>query len=241
MFETLLEFVPMRIIRIMVARKRRINRKERAAQDAFIAKIGIKKPKTDKPIIVAIIGLVGSGKSSVAHDLAEHIGATVIAGDDIRIELHKQSAGYEQAYAIAENVAIEVAKQGGNIILDSDFVDAKKRASVREKAHAAGIRLIFIRTVCDFDVMSQRIRENDPGEFFRRASTKSTAPDHGKDVKFREMTRRKPHHYHWINRGGGQWILKQFPFAIFAEIETTDTNSWKRAVRKCAKQLLTET
>jgi len=45
---------------------------------------------TQTPVIVAIIGLVGSGKSSVAQELAKHIGATVIEGDDIRIELRKQ-------------------------------------------------------------------------------------------------------------------------------------------------------
>ena len=50
MFGTLLEFVPMYIIRIMVTRKRRINRKERAAQDAFIAKIGIAIEEADETL-----------------------------------------------------------------------------------------------------------------------------------------------------------------------------------------------
>ena len=239
MFGRLIAFIPLCIIGIMVRRKRILNAKERRAEEAFVAKLAIKRRRTDQPVIVATIGLVGSGKSSVAHELAKHIGATVIEADGIRIGLRGHGEGYDHAWVIAENAAIEVVKRGGNVILDSDFVDEKKRASIREKAQRAGIQLVFIRIICDFDVMSQRIRENDPGEFFNRASTKSTAADHGKDVKFREMNRREPHHYRWVNRGGGTWILKKFPFAVFAEINTTDSDSWKREVRKCAEKLLT--
>ena len=238
MFKGLMELVLPRIIGVMVHKREKLTKKEQAAQDAFMAKLYIKKRKTDKPVIVAVIGLVGSGKSSVAEELAERIGATVIEGDDIRIELRKKGAGYGRAWAISENVAVEVVKQGGNVILDSDFVDGKKRASIRQKARKAGVHLVFVRTYCDFDVMSQRIRENDPGEFFNLASTRSTANDRGKDVKFREMDRRKPYHYRWINQGEGKWVLKKFPFAVFAEIDTTNPDSWKREVEKCAEKLL---
>ena len=90
MFRRLIEFILSRIIGIMVHKREKLTKKEQAAQDAFMAKLDIKKRKTQTPVIVAIIGLVGSGKSSVAQELAKHIGATVIEGDDIRIELRKQ-------------------------------------------------------------------------------------------------------------------------------------------------------
>lgn len=243
MFRRLIESVLPRIIGIMVHKREKLTQKEQRAQDSFLAKLDIKKRKTAKPVIVAIIGLVGSGKSSVARELAKHIGATVIEGDNIRIELRKQSEHYERARAIAENVAIEIIKQGGNAILDSDFVDEKKRASVREKARKAGVRLVFIRTHCDLDVMVGRVLtatyHNHVDDFFGGASSKWTGNEQSKGaaVKVREMWRRTPHHYRWINQGGGKWILKKFPFAIFAEINTTDSE-WKREVEKCAKLLM---
>lgn len=224
----------------MVGSRRILNAKERAAQSALMVHLNIKERKTAKPLIIAIVGLIGSSKSSVAKELAEQIGATVIEGDAIRVELQKQGADYGRAWAIAENMAVEVVGRGGSAILDSDFVDAKKRASVREKASKVGVRPLFIRTFCDFDVVSERIRKNDPSKFFADASSLSQASDKGKDVKLREMWRRTPHHYTWVNRGGGQWVLKKFPFAIFAEINTTDPNSWKREVEKCAKKLLAQ-
>lgn len=185
-----------------------------------------------------MIGLVGSGKSSVAKELAKHIGATVISGDDIRIELRKKSENYERARTIAKNTAIEIVKQGSNVIIDSDFVDEKKREILREKARKVEARLVFVRTHCDFDVMSERIRTNDPGKFFNGASSLSKAADKGKDVKMRELRRRTPNHYRWINKVGGQWVLKKPPCAVLADIDTTNTASWKREVEKCAKKIL---
>ena len=245
MFGRLTEFVLPRIIGVMVHKRKNLTKKERAAQEMFMANLGIKRRKTKKPVVVAIIGLVGSGKSSVAKELAKHIGGTVIEGDAIRIELRKQSERYERARAIAENAAIEVIKQGGNVVLDSDFVDEKKRVSLREKARKAGVRLVFVRTHCDLDVMVGRVLtatyRNRVDDFFGGASSKWQGSEQSKGaaVKVREMWRRTPHHYRWVNQGGGRWVLKKFPFAIFAEIDTT-TDSWKREVEKCAKKLLTQ-
>ena len=244
MFGQLTEFILPRIIGVMVHKREKLTKKERATQDAFMAKLDIKKRKTEKPVIVAVIGLVGSGKSSVAQELAKHIGATVIEGDDIRIELRKLGERYEKSRAIAENAVLEVVKQGSNVILDSGFVDEKKRASVREKARKAGVRLVFVRTHCDLDVMVGRVLNatyrNRTDDFFGGAKSKWQGSEQSKGaaVKVREMWRRTPHHYAWVNQGGGKWVLKKFPFAIFAEIDTTDSDSWKREVEKCAKRLL---
>ncbi|HCR52558.1 TPA: hypothetical protein DIV48_02830 [Candidatus Kaiserbacteria bacterium] len=227
----------------MAMRKREVlTKKERAAQDTFMAALRIKKRRTKQPIIVALIGLVGSGKSSVAQELAKHIGATVIEGDAIRIELRKQKARYEGTRGIAESVALEVIQRGGNAILDFDFIDAKKRATVRQKARRAGVRTIFVCTYCDHDVMAGRVisAAYHAGGFFGGASSrwKGNAQSKGAVVKLREMWRRTPHHYRWVNTGGGRWVIKNPPCAVFADIDTTDPISWKRKVRQCAKKLL---
>lgn len=217
--------------------------KEQGAQENFVSGLNIQKSKTKKPVIVACIGLVGSGKSSVLHELAKHIRGTVIEGDGIRVELRKQNEKYERARAIAENAAIEVIRQGGNPILDSDFIDEKKRASVREKARKAGVRLIFIRTHCDLDVVVGRLLtadyKDDVSDFFGGASSKwqGTEQVKGAAIKVREMWRRTPHHYRWVNVVGGKWILNKLKFAIFAEIDTTDEEKWKHEIAECAKRL----
>lgn len=216
----------------------KLNPKEKEAERSFMKGLRIHERKTKKPVIVAIIGLVGSGKSSVAKALAELIGATVIEGGAIRLALSQQGGSYEKARAIAENATLVAFNQRGNVILDSDFVDKKKRASLREKARVFGVRLIFICTYADYDVMVERIRSHEAGIFFDEASTSSQAKDHGKDVKLRELWRRTPHHYRWVNQNGGEWVIKNPPCKVLADIDTTDPKSWPGEVEKLARKLM---
>ena len=134
MLNQLQEFFLACIIGLMVHKRETLTKKELAAQEAFMTKLAIKQRMNAKPVIVGMIGLVGSGKSSVAQELARQIDGTVIEGDAIRIELRKQGEQYERARAIAENAALDVVRQGGNAILDSDFIDAKKREYPGESA-----------------------------------------------------------------------------------------------------------
>lgn len=218
--------------------------KERVAQAIYLATLDVKKRKTNKPIIIALLGLVGSGKSTVSQELAKHIGANVIEGDDIRIELRRLGERFERTRAIAENVAFKVIQQGGNAILDSDFIDAKKRASIRKKARLAGVRLVFIRTYCDLDVVVGRILSagygNKEDDFFAGTPSewKRSEQSKGAVVKVREMWRRTPNHYRWFNKAGGKWILRTFPVNFFAEINTTNEEGWRSAIKRCAMKLM---
>ncbi len=244
MIARLIEWALPPIIGVVVHRREVLTKKELAAQDSFMAKIQVVKRKTNKQVIVAMIGLVGSGKSSVARELAKHIGANVIDGDEIRIELRKQNERYERARAIAEDAALAVVRQGGNAVLDSDFIDPKKRASIREKARKAGVRLVFIRTHADLDVMNGRIitahYANRVDDFFGGAATKWTGNGQSKGavVKLREMTRRLPLHYRWRNKVGGKWEIKNPPCKVLADIDATDQASWKQEVEEYACRLL---
>jgi len=233
----LVEFVLMYIIKLMVRGKEQLTKKEQAVQDAFIKKLSVKRRKTKRPVIVCFIGIVGSGKSVVARELAKHIGGTVVENDAIRAELRKQKEKYGNVRIIAEHAAENVIARGGNVILDSDFADEKKRASIREKAKAIGARVAFIRILCDFDVMvgralsaSYRGRQN----FFGGASSSWKGKNKGAAVKVREMHRRTPLHYRWVSKEGGKWIPRKF--SVFAEIDTT-TSRWRKDVKKCAEGL----
>lgn len=238
MRDFLMQWLPTPIIVYMARKMEKLTEKELQAQAAYSDALRAKMRRTKKPVALAMVGLVGSGKSAVAQYLADLIGATVVSGDDIRIALRKQGLSYDKARLIGENVAASIISQGRNVILDSDFVDKNKRASIKQalktsKPELPGVaqarKLFFVRTICDLDVMSQRIRKNDPGEFFNCASSKSTAEDSGKDVKYREMIRRLPQHYRWVNKsGGGKWILKKMSF-VTATVDTT-SDDWRKEI-----------
>lgn len=242
MKKLLTEFILPRIIGLMVHTRETLTAKEKAAMDSFMATLKVAQCKTKNPIIVALIGIVGSGKSSVARELAQHIGATVIEGDAIRVALRKQNERYEKSRAIAEDIALSIVEQGGNAILDSDFIDPKKRASIREKARKAGVRLEFLCVYADLDVMLGRALTADyrhsADDFFGGAPSQwvGSEQSRGAVVKIREMLRRMPQHYRWENKVGGKWIIKNPPCSVLGDIDTS-TDKWRREVEKCAEKL----
>ncbi|MBI3627893.1 MAG: AAA family ATPase [Candidatus Sungbacteria bacterium] len=222
--------------------KTTLTRKERRAEKTFMRGLDVPKRRTKRPVILAMIGLVGSGKSSVARYAAARIGAVVIAGDNIRVELRKQGERYENARRIAEDAALRVIESSGSVVLDSDFSDAKKRARIKRLAKAHRIRLVYVRTHCDFDVMVGRTiaatYRSHASDFFGGATSKwrGTGQTKGAAVKLREMWRRTPRHYRWVNQTGGQWVLKKLPVRVI-EIDTTDARRWKGAVDRVLLKL----
>lgn len=221
---------------------KKLTKPERRVSDAFLSHVKISKRKTKKPIIVAMIGLVGSGKSFVARKLALMLGATVIECDRIRIGLRAAHLPYDHVSAIAEDAGRVVIGQGGNVVFDSDFASPEKQESLRKFARDIGASVFFIRVTCDLDIMLGRIlaaSDKKPDVFFRNASSlwKGPARQKAAVVKIREMLRRIPHHYRWSNRNGGAWKLKKLSPKPFAEIDTSDPEL-KKEVGHIAQQIL---
>ena len=221
-----------------------LSKAEELAQKDYFLKLDIAiKRKTKKPVIVGIVGLIGSGKTTLAKEIAPFVGATIISGDDIRILLRHKKEKYDNARLIAENVAMEIINKGGNVIIDSDFIDQKKRVSLKEKAKKVGAEVIFIRTYSEIDVMIGRIFEadykNTSDDFFGGASSVWQGKNKGAVVKEREMICRMLSHYVAINVGNGRYKfeLKKLPFKVFAEIDTTSENKWKQEVKMVAGQI----
>lgn len=215
--------------------------KEKKAEASYEKQLEPTSRKTDKQYLIGTVGLVGSGKSSVARKLAEEIGAVVVSADGLRIELRKLGEKYDNVWLIVENIVENLLYQGCNVIIDSDFVEAPKRASLRTVARRRkGLKLLFLRTTVDVDIMVERALNADyagkEGEFFRGASSKAGEIARGAAVKVREMHRRTPLHYRWIREGGGKWRPRRFDF-VFAEIDTTVPDKWMMVVSKLAKKL----
>lgn len=63
--------------------------------------------------------------------------------------------------------------------------------------------------------------EDDPFFTDAHSSFDTERVTRGKIVKIREMHRRTPHHYKWINEDGGKWVLKNLGHLCFTEIDTS--------------------
>jgi len=211
----------------------KLTKAEEEAKEKYIASLYIPRQKNEKQVVVAMVGLIGSGKSSVAKVLANKLQAVTIEGDAIRIFLRKYGADYAKARKIAEDVTVHLVGQGCSVVLDSDFIDSKKRASIREVVKKTNARLLFVRTYCDYDVSAGRIIEAkyEQSNFFGGAGSLYEGKFKAAVVKLRELWRRTPLHYSWRNEGVGRFELRKLPFKITAEVDTTtDREVWSKDV-----------
>ena len=117
--------------------------------------------RVTRPIALAIGGLPGSGKSTVARALAPELGnapgALVLRSDEIRKRQHGVAPEQrlpQSAYSDAASQAVfaelaelvrQTAAGGHAVIADATFIDPQDRALVQSAAAAAGVP--FRRTV----------------------------------------------------------------------------------------------
>ncbi len=216
-----------------------MNSTELKIQKNFIASLRMPKRKTKKSLVVGIVGIVGSGKSTVANELAKSIGAAVVSADAIRLKLRAKKQNYDSVWDIGKAAALAAMKKGSNVVLDTDMANSEKRTDAIRIIKKSGARFVMVRVAADLDMIIGRILSLPANEFFKGASTdwKGSAQERGVVIKLREMARRIPHHYTWENKEGGRWVPKKFPFPVFTTIDTTDGTKWKSTLKKIAKKI----
>ncbi len=110
--------------------------------------------------LIVVYGLPGSGKSTVARLLSDHLGLEVLSSDAIRkrlagiVETASARAPWgEGIYTLAhtrrtyEALAAEAQNRlaaGSGAILDATFADPDERRRVADLAHGAGAPLVFV-------------------------------------------------------------------------------------------------
>lgn len=223
--------------------QRELTNAEKKLIESHISGLKVPKRQTKLPLVIAMVGLVGAGRSSVAAELAKQLGGVVISSNDFRVQLRKKVGKFDQVSvrALAKVTADAVVAKGGIAILDSDNIAPDKRDELRKLSNAKNIRVIYMRVFSDLDVQIDRITKAkySATDLYTGATTnvKSSSQAKAAAVRMREMIRRIPLHYSWNSENGGEWILKTFNFATFADINTTDDKKWRLQVRALAEQL----
>jgi uncharacterized protein len=123
--------------------------------------------------LVLVGGLPGTGKSTLASELADRLGASVLSSDPLRKELAgaPQSGSTAAAYragAYTDEMtdatyrallarARVVLERGGSVILDASWVKASHRAAARALAAEVGAEPSELCCTCPTDVAAARI------------------------------------------------------------------------------------
>jgi aminoglycoside phosphotransferase family enzyme/predicted kinase len=126
---------------------------------------------TVRPVLVAMSGLSGTGKSTVARRLARALGVRLFASDVVRKELagiegpapaawgegiyrpEWTGATYDRLFALAA----ASLRSGTPAILDAAFLSTEQRTGAAETAARANVQLVLVETVCDEDTVAARL------------------------------------------------------------------------------------
>ena len=149
------------------------------------------------PVVLAIGGLPGTGKSTLARMLAPELGAApgafVARSDEIRkrrfgagpeerlpASAYTETVNAELAAAVAE--ATRLAAAGGQaVVADATFIDPEHRLGVAVSAAAAGVPFLGIWLEAPLAVLESRIiaRRGDASDATIDVLLRSAARDHG--------------------------------------------------------------
>jgi len=135
-------------------------RAAREARHYYLLALAAKRPSLIAPVVVAVGGIIASGKSTAARHLARHLGGPVVDSDRTRKHLAAvgateplAEAPWEGPYAemMSRRVYDEVFRRAGAVlrsgrpvVLDASFRARAHRWAVRALAHTAGVPFYFI-------------------------------------------------------------------------------------------------
>lgn len=118
-------------------------------------------------MLIILGGLSGSGKTSIARDLARRLGGVHLRIDTIEQALREtgkvvqsmEDAGYQVAYVVAE----DNLRLGRTVIADSVNPIAITREAWRAVAERAGVRAVEVEILCsDEDEHRRRVETRAP-------------------------------------------------------------------------------
>ncbi|MDD4858792.1 MAG: AAA family ATPase [Dehalococcoidales bacterium] len=126
-----------------------------------------------KPLLLITVGLVGTGKSTLAHNLAKRMGLAVISSDVTRkrlagipaTERHYDefdrglysSDSTRRTYDAMFAGARDFLKAGISVILDASFIKAAERRTAKELADAAGADFYIVECTLSETAIKKRL------------------------------------------------------------------------------------
>jgi len=126
-----------------------------------------------KPVLFITVGLVGTGKSTLAKALAGRLGLAVISSDITRKQLtgvpltEHRFEGFDGGIYSAElsrrtydklfSGAGDILSDGGSVVLDASFIRAEERLKAKRLAQEAGADFFIIECTLDEKNIKRRL------------------------------------------------------------------------------------
>lgn len=117
--------------------------------DDFLNRVKGKLPaeKADKPFILGIIGMIGSGKTAFSKELVAHLkGAVLVSSNDSRLLLKEKGMGWgENVRESTFYVARKLIEDGYTVVFDGNHIERQKRINTQKIADELGVKFYLLR------------------------------------------------------------------------------------------------
>lgn len=135
---------------------------QKVAED-FLERVKEKLPteKADKPFIVGIVGMIGSGRTLLAKTLVDNLkGAVLICANSARYLLKEQEMSWgENVYALMFYATEWLVKNGYTAVYDGNQVDKDRRAKTKGLADKLGVKYYLFRIITSEETAEKYLRE----------------------------------------------------------------------------------
>lgn len=111
---------------------------------AYEKKLPLPRKKPGLPIMIGVVGLVGSGKTSVVKILSSKLSLLRISTDEIRAALQKKGYNTLRTKEIATMLVDKYSTQGYSMALDGDSISLASRKFLKSYSAKHKIKLILI-------------------------------------------------------------------------------------------------
>ena len=121
--------------------------------------------KRATPTVVAVSGIPGVGKSTVAELIADRLGADRLRTDEIRKELFDHPSYDDRETDTVYKTLCDRTRrhlaEDRSVVLDATFADRTHRQAVQATAAEYDATLRFVRVVCEQSVLERRITDRE--------------------------------------------------------------------------------
>ena len=179
--------------------------------EAAVSYFGLTASYTrDRPILIVMVGLTGSGKTTTATALAGHIGAAHISSDVTRKRLanipettHRYDAidsglyspdFHRKTYEAIINQAAGILAEGTSVILDAAFLKQSERKMACDQARQKGADLLIVECHLDAQIAKERLYQR----LSQRTASDGTWEVYQKQLGWIEPVVHTPRHEHII-------------------------------------------
>jgi aminoglycoside phosphotransferase family enzyme/predicted kinase len=137
-----------------------------AANAAAHMALALKHARAGQVRLVVVAGPPGSGKTTLAGGLADHLGAVLLSSDRVRPEVPGSTEGSKYTAAGKAAVYGELLRRadvalvhGETVVLDATWTDPASRAAVAALAARTASRLDILECHLDTDVAARRAEQ----------------------------------------------------------------------------------